>query len=255
MTVKELYAYLEAQIPRALSCDWDNDGLMCCPNADAEVRRVLVALDVTGEVVERAIEGKYDLIVSHHPLIFRPIKALSPGECVADKVIRLLLAGISVMSFHTRLDAGTGGVNDVLAHKLRLSDVQTFGPDGEAIGRIGTLQTEMTLNGFARLVKEVTGAPYVQISSAGVPVRRVALLGGGGSGDLPAAAAAGADTYLTGELKHDQLTEAPERGMNLVMGGHFYTENPVCEHLTELLAAADATLIVDTVNSNPVQFV
>lgn len=255
MTVKELYAYLETQIPRALSCDWDNDGLICCPNGEREARRVLVALDVTREVVERAIAGKYDLIVSHHPLIFRPIKAVAPGECVADKVIRLLLAGVSVMSFHTRLDAVTGGVNDALADRLGLSDVQTFGPDGEAIGRIGTLQSEMTLTDFARLVKQATGAPYVQVSDAGLPVRRVALLGGGGAGDLPAAAAAGADTYLTGELKHDQLTEAPERGMNLVMGGHFYTENPVCERLVELLTAADATLTVDKVNSNHVQFV
>ncbi|MBQ9784954.1 MAG: Nif3-like dinuclear metal center hexameric protein [Clostridia bacterium] len=255
MTVRELYAYLEQQIPRALSCEWDNDGLMCCPNGDAEVRRVLVALDVTREVVARAITGKYDLIVSHHPLIFRPIKAVATGECVADKVIRLLLSGVSVMSFHTRLDAVTGGVNDVLADRLGLCDVTPFGPDGEAIGRIGTLPAPMTLADFARLVKSATGAPAVQISDAGIPVRRVALLGGGGSGDLPAAAAAGADTYLTGELKHDQLTEAPERGMNLVMGGHFYTENPVCERICELLAAADATLTVDVVNSNPVQFI
>ncbi len=255
MTVRELYAYLENQIPHALSCDWDNDGLMCCPNDEREVCRVLVALDVTREVVGRAIAGKYDLIVSHHPLIFRPIKALAPGECVADKVIRLLLAGVSVMSFHTRLDAVTGGVNDVLAERLGLEEVQTFGLDGEAIGRIGTLKNEMTLDAFARLVKDVTGAPYVQIGDAGLPVRRVALLGGGGADDLPAAAAAGADTYLTGELKHNQLTDAPERGMNLIMGGHFYTENPVCERIVELLAAADANLTVDTVNSNPARFV
>ena len=255
MTVRELYAYLEKEIPRALSCDWDNDGLMCCPDDTREVRRVLVALDVTAAVADKASKEGYDLIVSHHPLIFRPLKAVSVGECVADKVIRLLLAGVSVMSFHTRLDAVTGGVNDVLASRLGLCDVATFGSDGEAIGRIGTLREEMTLDAFARLVKEATGAPAVQISDAGRPVLRVALLGGGGAGDLPAAATAGADTYLTGELKHDQLTDAPERGVNLVMGGHFYTENPVCERIVEILKAADATLTVDTVNSNPVRFI
>lgn len=255
MTVREMYAYLESKIPRALSCDWDNDGLMCCPDDTREVRRVLVALDVTAAVAEKAIAEGYDLIISHHPLIFRPLKALSVGECVADKVIRLLLSGVSVMSFHTRLDAVTGGVNDVLADRLGLLDVVTFGADGEAIGRIGTLPEAMTLEGFARLVKDVTGAPYVQISDAGRPVRRVALLGGGGASDLPAAAAAGADTYLTGELKHDQLTDAPDRGVNLVMGGHFYTENPVCDRIVEILKEADASLTVDTVNSNPVRFI
>ena len=255
MTIRELYTHMENKIPRALSCEWDNDGLMCCPNDLKEVRRVLIALDVTDAIVERAIEGGYDLIVSHHPLIFRPIKAVAVGEYVADKVIRLLLSGVSVMSFHTRLDAVTGGVNDVLAARLGLSDVTPFGPDGEAIGRIGTLKAPMSAEAFAMLVKQATGAPCVQFSDAGIPAFRVALLGGGGSGDLPAARAAGADTYLTGELKHDQLTEAPDRGMNLVMGGHFYTENPVCERIREILLEVDDTLTVELADSNPVRFI
>ena len=255
MTVRELYAFLEEKIPRELSCDWDNDGLMCCADGEREVRRVLVALDMTAAVVDRAVKEGYDLIVSHHPLIFRPLKALTRGETIASKVITLLLAGISAMSFHTRLDAVTGGVNDVLAERLGLLDVEPFGENGETIGRIGTLAAPMSAEDFAKLVKRVTGAEYVQFSDAGIPVRRVALLGGGGAGDLPAARAAGADTYLTGELKHDQLTEAPERGMNLIMGGHFYTENPVCEHIAELLKEADPTLEITVVNSNPVRFV
>ncbi len=84
---------------------------------------------------------------------------------------------------------------------------------------------------------------------------RVAVLGGGGADDLEAAYAAGADTYLTGELKHHQLTEAPEKGMNLVMGGHFYTENPVCERLRELLAEADESIVTVLFDSNPIRFV
>ena len=255
MTVRELYAFLESKIPRALSCDWDNDGLMVCANDKAEVSRVLVALDITAAVVEQAIEEKYDLIVSHHPLIFRPIKAVAVGETIANKVIRLLTSGVSAMSFHTRLDAVEGGVNDVLANSLGLSDITPFGKDGEEMGRIGTLMQEVSLREFAERVKSATGADRVQISDAGKPVLRVALLGGGGAGEVAVAAAAGADTYLTGELKHDQLTEAPERGMNLIMGGHFYTENLVCDRIRDLLLEADATLTVDTVNSYPAEFV
>ena len=255
MTVRELYAFLEERIPRALSCDWDNDGLMVCANDKAEVRRVLVALDITAAVAEQAIKEGYDLIVSHHPLIFRPIKALAVGETVANKVIRLLTSGVSAMSFHTRLDAVEGGVNDVLANSLGLLDITPFGKDGEEMGRIGNLAKPMTLKNFAALVKDATGAKYVQISDGGKLVSRVAVLGGGGAGESGAAAAAGADTYLTGDLRHDQLTEAPERGMNLVQGGHFFTENLVCERIREMLHEADATLTVDIIDSYPAEFV
>ena len=255
MTVRELYAFLEEKIPRALSCDWDNDGLMVCPDDTKEVRRVLVALDITAAVAEQAIKEGYDLVVSHHPLIFHPLKSVAVGETIANKVIRLLTSGISAMSFHTRLDAVGGGVNDVLANAVGLCDVTPFGKDGEEIGRIGNLPQPMALKNFAALVKDATGAKYVQISDGGKLVSRVAVLGGGGAGESGAAAAAGADTYLTGDLRHDQLTEAPERGMNLVQGGHFFTENLVCDRIRELLLEADETLTVDIVNSYPAEFV
>ena len=255
MTVRELYAFLEEKMPRSLSCDWDNDGLMVCPDDTREVRRVLVALDITAAVAEQAIKEGYDLVVSHHPLIFHPLKAVAPGEATVNKVIRLLTSGVSAMSFHTRLDAVTGGVNDVLANAIGLQNVVPFGKDGEEIGRIGTLPTAMVLKDFAALVKEVTGAPYVQISDAGKLVSRVAVLGGGGAGESGAAAAAGADTYLTGDLRHDQLTEAPERGMNMIAGGHFFTENLVCHRICEMLYEADANIKADIVNSYPAEFV
>ena len=255
MTVRELYAFLEEKMPRSLSCDWDNDGLMVCPDDTREVRRVLVALDITAAVAEQAIKEGYDLVVSHHPLIFHPLKAVAPGEATVNKVIRLLTSGVSAMSFHTRLDAVTGGVNDVLANAIGLQNVVPFGKDGEEIGRIGTLPTAMALKDFAALVKEVTGAPYVQISDAGKLVSCVAVLGGGGAGESGAAAAAGADTYLTWDLRHDQLTEAPERGMNMIAGGHFFTENLVCNRICEMLYEADANIKADIVNSYPAEFV
>ena len=252
MNVARLYAALNQKIPLELSCNWDNDGLMCCADAEKEVHRVLVALDITAAVVDRAIEGKYDLIVSHHPLIFSPLSSVTVTDPIAKKVIRLLRADVAAMSFHTRLDAVQSGVNDVLAEILGLENVEPFGFGGEAIGRIGELANEMTLVDFAKRVKAVTGAEQVLYSDAGLPVHRVAVLGGSGSSDVDAAKAAGADTYVTGELKHNNLTEAPERGMNLIAGGHFHTENPVCERIADLLREIDATLTVDVINSNTV---
>ncbi len=250
MKVSELYAALSARIPAALSCSWDNDGLMCCPDPAREVRRVLIALDVTGRVIDEAERGNYDVILSHHPLIFTPLRALTPNSPVGAKLIRLVQKGIAVMSFHTRLDAVEGGVNDCLAALLSLSDVTPFGNDGEEIGRVGNLKQPMPLDRFAARVKELLGADALTVADAGRAVRRVAVLGGSGSDDVAAAIAAGADTYLSGELKHNYLTDAPDMGINLVAAGHFYTEDPVCRVLRELVLQADAGIEVALTDSN-----
>ena len=252
MTQKELYAALNDRIPQELSCDWDNDGLMCCPVPEGEVKRVLVALDITAAVVEKAIREGYDTVISHHPLIFSPLKRIEPSDPIAKKVIALIGAGITAMSFHTRLDAVTGGVNDVLASALGLESVEPFGENGEAIGRIGYLPKKTSLYEFAKAVKDVTGADSVAYSDAGLYVHRVAVLGGGGASDVDAAHRAGADTYVTGELKHNNLTDAPERGMNLVAAGHFHTENLICDRIRELVLEINESFTVDVTNSNPV---
>ncbi|MEE1115696.1 MAG: Nif3-like dinuclear metal center hexameric protein, partial [Clostridia bacterium] len=126
MTVKELYKFLDSRIPSALSCEWDNDGLMCCTEPNRAVKKVLVALDITDDVIDRAIEGGYDVIVSHHPLIFHPIKNITAGESVPNRLIKLVKSGISAMSFHTRLDSLDGGVNDELAKCLGLNNIKPF---------------------------------------------------------------------------------------------------------------------------------
>lgn len=251
MNASELYQKLNERIPPELSCEWDNDGLMCCPDPGREIRKVLVALDVTEKIAEEAIGGGYDLIVSHHPLIFHPLRALDPGDPVAKKTMKLIRAGVAVMSFHTRLDAVSGGVNDTLAGALGLRGTEPFGE--EKIGRIGSLPSPMTLADFVDRVKKITGVPAVLAADAGTPVSRVALLGGNGSDDVPAARSAGADTYLSGEIAHHHLTDAPERGMNLIAAGHFHTENPVCAVLERMILEADASLSVRVTDSNPIR--
>lgn len=250
MTCAELYAFLNEKIPPSLSCKWDNDGLMCCPDPTRAVNRVLVALDITGRVIDEAIAGDYDAIVSHHPLIFSPLRALTPADPVANKVMRLVREGITAMSFHTRLDAVEGGVNDVLAAKVGLKNTRPFGADGEEIGRIGDLETPTELPAFAETVKNALGADGVQVVDAGRAVHRVAVLGGSGSGDVVAAALAGADTYLSGELKHSCQSDAPDIGINLVAAGHFYTEDPVCAVLRDWILACNPKLEVTITNSN-----
>ncbi|MBE6597669.1 MAG: Nif3-like dinuclear metal center hexameric protein [Ruminococcaceae bacterium] len=255
MKIKELYAFLDMKIPRSLSCPWDNDGLMCCPDGNAEVKKVLVTLDITDEAIDKATKEGCQLIVSHHPLIFKGLKAVSEEGAVSARTIKLIKNSLSAFSFHTRLDALSGGVNDILAGRLGVEDTAPFGVDGEEIGRIGTLASPCSAEEFAERVKNTLGAPSVALADAGMTVRRVAVLGGSGSDDVAAARVAGADTFVSGEISYHHMADAPEEGMNLIAAGHFFTEFPVCQRLAELIREADPEIECEIFFNNKVKYI
>lgn len=232
MKVKELYERLSARFPVALRAEWDHDGLGCSPDPDGEVTRALCTLDVTDAAIDRAIAIGANVIVSHHPLLFHPLFEVTPDDAQGRKICRLLAAGISVLSFHTRADAAAGGVNDLLAEALSLSDTVPF---ADGIGRIGTLPAPRSLREFAEEVKCRLGAPLVLCGDAGRPVLRVAVLGGSGKSEVGAAIAAGADTYLSGRLSYESVNEAAALHINLLEAGHFYTEAILPKGLVPLL--------------------
>lgn len=232
MTVREFYAALCRLVPREWGCDWDKDGMAVCPDPDREVRKVLVALDATAAVVDQAIAGGYDVVFSHHPMLWQGLKAVLADDRDGAKVIKLCQSGVSAMSFHTRIDAARGGVNDILAELIGLENVELSGQEG--IMRVGELPVPVRACEFAARVKQVLGAPVVLCSDAGRLVHRVAVVGGSGKDEIGVAVAAGADTFLTGELKYSQLSEPTD--VNLLVAGHFYTEQPVCARLCELVA-------------------
>ena len=236
MTVRELYKFFEEKIPRALSCDWDNDGLMVCASPEAEVKKILFALDITPAVVEYAEKIGADLIISHHPLIFSGIRHLDGRDGTSRKVISLLKNNISAMSFHTRLDAADGGVNDILANLFQLSDVQKFGVDGDTAARIGTLPKPMAFEDFCKLIKDTLGAPCVCGAKGNETVSRLAVLGGSGKDYIREAQKMGADTYLTGEVNYNYLLEAAENGLSVVTAGHYHTEAPFTAFFEKILS-------------------
>ncbi len=233
--VKELYDYLDEKIPRALSCEWDNDGLMVCADAPSPVRRVLLALDATEAVAEYAKENGFDAIVTHHPMIFSPLRALSSLDPTARKAMFLAKNNISVMSFHTRLDALSGGVNDVLAEKLGIINTVPFGPEGEMLGRIGVLPEPVSFRSFCADVAEALSSPCVTAIEAKKTVQRVAVLGGGGKDFVGSALAAGADVFVTGEVTYNVMLGAKASGLCLVTAGHYYTERPVLVSLYNMI--------------------
>jgi dinuclear metal center YbgI/SA1388 family protein len=252
MTVKELYSYFDAEISRALSCDWDNDGAMCIPDSDREVRKVLVVLDVTEEAVDAAINMGADVIISHHPLIFKGIKSVS-DSAYTKKLVKLIKNDIAVFSFHTRLDALDGGVNDTLAAALGLSYVEKLGSSDTGLGRVGVLDSEMSSEDFAKLVKEKLRCPFVLLSSSGKPSFKVALVGGEGSDEIRAAIAAGADTFVSGRLGYHNMVDAKENGINLIEAGHFFTEYPVCARLADMVHKADNGIETEIIFTNKIK--
>ncbi len=251
MTVKEMYTRFSEKIPEHLREAWDNDGLMCCPDGTAEVNRVLITLDVTEEVVDYAIESAFDLIISHHPLIFKPLGSVVEDNHISRKLIKLLNSGISVFSFHTRADKVTGGVNDKLAELLGLENVRPFGDD--FLGRIGNIEGECELQDFAYRVKQLTGSDMVRYSDGYNDVFTVALVGGDGKDYVRAALEAGADTYVSGRIGYNVMEEAPEMGINLIEAGHYFTEQQVTEYFKELLFDFDPSVYAEIAFSNVIK--
>lgn len=234
MTVKQFYEHLCDRVSPSLSCAWDHDGLMLTPDGEREVHRVLCTLDVTEDAVGYAEEYGFDLIISHHPLLFQPLPVLDPDHHIARKAMRLLRAGISVISLHTRADAVIDGVNDRLADLLGLGGVSLFGEAGDMIGRVGELPAPVSLGEFAAHVKAVLGCPALLAADADLPVKRVAVCGGDGKDFVSAALSSGADTYLSGRIGYHMMVDAPEIGINLLEAGHYFTETHITAFFAEL---------------------
>lgn len=244
ITVSELYSYFDKKIPRALSCEWDNDGLMVCADGKKPVKKVLFALDVTDEAADFAISGGYDVIISHHPLIFAPLRAINAENPVCARALRLIAAGISVFSFHTRLDALEGGVNDILAATLGLCDAVPFGPAGEEMGRVGKLPRALTPAEFSALVKEKLSA-HITGHFTGKEIKTAAVIGGSGKDFIRAAKSYGADVILLGEAGYHAVLDATAEGISIVEAGHFETEIGVGAFFVSALAEDFPQLTAD----------
>ena len=245
MTVTELYRVLENLIPRELSCSWDNDGIMCLPDPSKEVRRVLLSLDATEGAVEYAAENGFDAVVTHHPLIFRPIKTVSDSRFMS-----LIKNDIAVFSFHTRLDAVDGGVNTALSELLGITDTERFGDDG--LGVIGTV-APVTDREFVLMAKERLGSLKAEAVLDGKTVTRVAVVGGDGEHYISAASSAGADLYISGRLSYNDMTDASVYGMSMAALGHFYTENPVLDKLEKMIKNVDPAVITEKFDCNVIE--
>ena len=238
MTVQEILDYLQTLAPAYMKYDWDNVGLLL-GSREKEVKKVLVALDPFMDVCEEAAQLGADLLITHHPLIFRPCKSVTEDDPVGRSILFLASHGISAVNVHTNLDCAPGGVNDVLANTLELSDVQMIDPIGENYGllRKGSVSPQ-SLETFLAHVKEKLGTPVLRYADAGRAVKVVAVGGGACGDEYEAALRAGCDTLVTADVKYNHFWDAKELGINLIDAGHYYTENPVCPVLAKKLQEA-----------------
>lgn len=230
MKIYEFAERMEERIPAELSEHWDHDGVMVVPDGNAEVTGVLCALDCTSVAVGEAVKRNCNVIVTHHPLLFRPLDRLDGRDSVGKRVLRCVKEGIAVLSYHTRLDSMEGGVNDCLAQAVGLKDAEAFLP----FARIGNVE-EQTFEEFVRRVADALGTDRLQCVRARPYVRRVALVSGSGKDEIPDAVRAGADTFLTGEVMHNHSIDCMEYGLNLVCATHFATERVVVPRIAEIV--------------------
>ena len=238
-TVECLYKYFDGIIPLSLKEDWDNDGLMVCPDKNAAVTGVLFTLDVTVEAIEKAKCEGCNVIISHHPLIFRKLSDMAGEDPVSFLVISAIKSGISIFSFHTRLDSVDFGVNKALADAIGLSSTESLEDGASCIGLVGDIDEISCETFFARL-KKALDINSISVALGGkASVKRVAVVGGSGDDYLFAALKKGADTFVTGEVHHHVFMMAKYYGINIVSAGHFHTENPVLEVLAKKLSEFD----------------
>ncbi|NPA94536.1 MAG: Nif3-like dinuclear metal center hexameric protein [Thermodesulfobacteria bacterium] len=226
--------------PKPLAEEWDNVGLQC-GDPDEKVKNIVLALDVTPQLLAFALENEADLVISHHPLIFKPLSSLNLKEYTARLLAGFLRHDISVISMHTNLDSAKGGVNDRLCSLLDIVDTRPLLPNPNmpecGLGRVGRLATQMRQEELLSHVAHRLNLGHVPYAgSAKGPITTVAVCSGSGSTLFEEAMKSGAQAFVTGEIKHSVAIKAQAYDILVIDGGHFHTERPVVKDLKEFLS-------------------
>ncbi|MDO4742507.1 MAG: Nif3-like dinuclear metal center hexameric protein [bacterium] len=234
MKASAVYNFIDKLAPFNTAAGFDNSGFLI-GSPDAEVSGIVVALDCTEKAIEKSIATNSNLIVTHHPLIFDPIKKIH-----SDSIIyKLIQNNISLICAHTNLDYSKGGVNDVLCKRLGINKVKGYFPVGEDSFelRAGELPYTFTADNLARYIKERVGG-YVRYSNCQKELKTVAVCSGSGGSMLSNVATLEVDAYISGDIKHSVFLEAEQLGIAIFDAGHFNTEDIIVDPLCAELSVA-----------------
>ena len=222
MKVKDITAALEAFAPLGVQEDWDNSGL-CIGSPEDEVCGVLVGFDCTPQLIDEAVEKGCNMVVTHHPLIFKGVRQIWGGDPVGDAIIRAIRAGVAVYAAHTTADKVPGGVSFAMADRLGLQDVSILEDEGgTGLGTVGMWPSPKTGTEALAFVKERFGLTFIRSSRPVERIRRVALCGGSGGSEIAAARSSGADLYISADISYHNFF-TPE-GFMIMDIGHFESE-------------------------------
>ena len=241
MNCRELLVKLEELAPVSLAEGWDNPGLLV-GNERADIKKVLVALDVTKEVIKEAISIGADVIITHHPLIFSGIKQVTTSTPVGEKICMLIKNNISHIAVHTNLDVVSGGTNDVLAELVGLKNIEVLAPTKEidgvkyGIGRIGNIE-ESTFEAVAEKIKESLSLKVIKIvGKKDRVIKRAGLCTGSGVEFMKNAINKGADVYITSDIRFHESQKALDMGICLIDVTHYASENIVVPVISKFLS-------------------
>ena len=243
--VKDITAAIEAFAPLCIQESWDNSGLLIGSPEDS-VHGVLIGFDCTPELVDEAAAGGFDLIVTHHPLIFKGIRRISADDPVGCAVMKAIRAGIAVYATHTASDKVLEGVSGIFAGKMGLQDVRILEPDGDGehgLGVIGNLPEPLSVEKIRGLLKKQCGVRAIRASRPlRTPIRTVALCGGSGGSLIETARRAGAQLYISADISYHNFF-TPE-GFMLMDIGHFESEIGITDILFTLIKKKFPTFAV-----------
>ena len=233
MQCREIIKALDELAPRAYACDWDNPGFLA-GRADKEVKTILVALDATDEVIDQAIRIHADMIVTHHPLIFRALKQVNDEQFISRRIVRMIQADISYFAMHTNFDIAPGCMADLASEKIGLNaeaplEITVQNEHGACgIGKIGELPRAMTLEQIAQQVKTAFDLPFVTVYGSQKitgDIQRVAISPGAGGSMVQIAIAQDAEVLITGDIGHHDGIDAVACGMAIIDAGHYGLEH------------------------------
>ena len=253
-TVRQIEAKLYDWAPRDLAESWDNVGLLV-GSGEREVKKILVALDITETVAQEALDVGADLIVAHHPVMnctWHKVQNVLDDNAQGRILTKLLKNDVAAICMHTNLDAAEGGVNDCLAEKLGICD--TIPLNEEKIGRVGTLSCEKGLEEFLSDVVKSLSCKGLRYRDGGKRVHKVAV-GGGACGDfIPQALVLGCDTFVTSDLSYHEFLDTQQ--LNLIDAGHFPTENVVCPKIKAYLDEhfPGTETVISTLHADVIQY-
>lgn len=260
MKCSDIISKLEELSPPSFAASWDNPGLLV-GRRDKNVSKVYIALDATDAAIAKAIEYDCDMLITHHPMIFRPIKSVCEDDFIGRRILRLARHDISYFAMHTNFDVM--GMADAAADELKLRNRDvldvTYEDDlsQEGFGRVGNLPSQMTLAECAEYVKRVFDLDKVKVfGDLDANVTRAAICPGGGGSVLDAAISSGADVFITGDISYNPGIDAVAKGLYIIDAGHFGTEKLFMPYIKDYISRELPTLGIAThENAKPCHYI